>query len=72
MLAKTIAKWENIVPDDDTSRKYLIQLMEYEEDDKESLEDLLENYREDYGSRPKDDILVAAVKDLISGKAVIK
>lgn len=72
MVAKTIAKWENFKLDDDTCRKYLIKLMEFEEDDDETLEHLYEDYKEDYGSRPKDDILVAMAKDFISEHAVIK
>lgn len=72
MVAKTIAKWENMTVDDDTARKYMIQLMEYDEDDDETLEHLYENYREDYGSRPKDDILVAAVKELVKENAVVQ
>lgn len=72
MVAKTIAKWENFKLDDKTCRKYMIKLMEFEEDDDETLEHLYEDYKEDYGSRPKDDILVAMAKDFISEHAVIK
>lgn len=72
MVAKTIAKWENFKLDDETCRKYMIKLMEFEEDDDETLEHLYEDYKEDYGNRPKDDILVAMAKDFISEHAVIK
>lgn len=69
MLAKTIAGREKIVPDDSDMRKYLIFLMDYE-DDGETLDELYEEYREDYGSRPKDDVLVEMVKDRIAKAAV--
>lgn len=72
MVAKTMAKWENFKLDDETCRKYLIKLMEFEEDDDETLEHLYDDYKLDYGSRPNDDILVAMAKDFVSEHAVIK
>lgn len=72
MAAKTIARWEGFALDEETCRKYLIQLMDYEKDDDDTLEHFYEDYKEDYGSRPKDDILVAMAKDFVSGHAVIK
>ncbi len=72
MVAKTIAKWENFTWDEQESRKYLLQLMEYDEDDGETLANLTEDYKESYGSRPMDDILVAKAKDLVSKSAVPK
>lgn len=72
MVAKTMAKWENFTLDEKTCRKYLIQLMEYEKDDDDTLEHFYEDYREDYGNRPKDDILVAMAKDYVSKHATIK
>jgi trigger factor len=72
MIAKSIAEWEKFSVTDDVCRKYLIQLMEYEEDDDETLEQLIEDYEEDYGSRPKDDVLVAMAKEFVAKNASVK
>lgn len=69
MIAKTIAGWENLQPDEKTSRKYLMSIMDYDESD-ESYEELIQDYEEDYGSRPKDDILVKMVKELVAENAI--
>ena len=69
MIAKTIAGWEKLQPDEKTCRKYLIKLMDYDESD-ESYQELIQDYEEDYGSRPKDDILVKMVKELVAENAV--
>lgn len=72
MIAKSIAKWESFSLTDEVCRKYLIQLMEYEEDDDETLDQLLEDYEEDYGSRPRDDILVVMAKEFVAEHAVVQ
>lgn len=71
MLAKTVAGIENIEPDEETGRQCLIDIMDYEESD-ETYEELLQDYEENYGNRPKDDILVKIVKEMIAENAVIK
>lgn len=69
MIAKTIAGRESLKMDEKTGRKYLIKLMDYDKSD-ESYDELMQDYEEDYGSRPKDDILVKMVKELVAENAV--
>lgn len=65
MVAKTIAKRENLTLTDEQYKKYLMETMEYTEKDNMSLEALISEYKRDYGGRPKDDMLVEVVKDFV-------
>ena len=62
LAAKTIALRESITVDDATMEAQLMELMGYEEADREPLDDLIEDYVENYGSRPRDDVYVEVVK----------
>ena len=74
MIAKTIAAKENLVLDDARYKDYLMQTMmdneEGEDNSKsgKSLEELEKEYRNDYGSRPKDDMLILLVQSFIGDK----
>ena len=74
MIAKTIAAKENLVLDDARYKDYLMQTMmdnEEGEDNSKSgkpLEELEKEYRNDYGSRPKDDMLILLVQSFIGDK----
>lgn len=68
LVAKTIAAREGLVLDDAACRDYLMETMEYTEDNGETLDDLLKEYREGYGTHPKDDMLIQHVKAYIGAK----
>lgn len=74
MIAKTIAARENLVLDDARYKDYLIQTMMDEEEDgdnsknEKTLEELEKEYKNDYGSRPRDDMLILLVQSFIGGK----
>ncbi len=74
MVAKTIAARESLELTDDVYKKYLkITMAEDEEYKKEEdLEKLTEAYRSDYSARPKDDMIIAVVKDYVGGQADIE
>ncbi len=66
MVAKTLAKREGLTLDDEAYRGYLMRILGYTEKDDMSLASLVDEYREDYGNRPRDDVLVAMVKRFIA------
>lgn len=74
MIAKTIAARENLVLDDARYKDYLMQTMMDEEEDgdnsknEKTLEELEKEYKNDYGSRPRDDMLILLVQSFIGGK----
>ena len=72
LVAKTIALRENITIDDTVMEEQLMELMGYEEVDREPIDDLISDYVENYGCRPRDDVYVEVVKqwlyDRESGK----
>lgn len=74
MIAKTIAARENLVLDDARYKEYLMQIMMDDEEDgdnsknEKTLEELEKEYKNDYGSRPKDDMLILLVQSFIGGK----
>lgn len=72
MIAKTIAKQENLQMDDESYRKYLMQTMEYTEKDKMTLKALVSEYTRDYGGHPKDDMLVELAKEFVGEHAAAK
>lgn len=65
LVAKTIAYREGFSPSDDDKVTYLMKVMDYDEGDKDSLENLLKDYSENYGSRPMDDVYVEMAKELL-------
>lgn len=69
MIAKTIAAKENLKMDDESYRKYLMQMMEYTEDDNMSLEALVAEYTRDYSGNPKDDMLIEYAKKFVGDYA---
>lgn len=74
MIAKTIAARENLVLDDARYKEYLMQIMMDDEEDgdnsknEKTLEELEKEYKNDYGSRPRDDMLILLVQSFIGGK----
>lgn len=74
MIAKTIAVKEKLILDDAQYKQFLTETMmddeEGEEDSKneKTLEELVQEYKNDYGSRPKDDMLILLVQTFIGGK----
>lgn len=74
MIAKTIAARENLVLDDARYKEYLMQIMMDDEEDgdnsknEKTLEELEKGYKNDYGSRPRDDMLILLVQSFIGGK----
>lgn len=74
MIAKTIAARENLVLDDARYKDYLMQTMMDDEEDgdnsknEKTLEELEKEYKNDYGSRPRDDMLILLVQSFIGGK----
>lgn len=65
MIAKTIAARENLKLDDESYRKYLMQMMEYKESDNMSTEALVTEYARDYSGNSKDDMLIEHVKKFV-------
>ena len=70
MIAKTIMVKEGLELKDKDYVKYLKKYMEDDSDDtnKEQLE---EEYNQDYGNRPKDDMCIELVRDYVGSKAVV-
>ncbi|MBO4395273.1 MAG: hypothetical protein J5819_02885 [Eubacterium sp.] len=62
LAAKTIAIRESITIDDSVMEEKLMDIMGYEEEDREPLDDLIKDYVENYGRRPRDDVYVEVVK----------
>ena len=65
LVAKTIASKEGFTLDDDKMVTYLMRMMEYGEKDKDTAQNLIKDYLNDYGARPKDDIYIEMVKDIL-------
>ncbi len=66
MVAKTVAEREGLTLDDEAYRGYLMRILGYTEKDDMSLTSLVDEYREVYGNRPRDDVIVAMVKRYIA------
>ncbi len=66
MIAKTIAAREGITLEDTYYKQTLWELLGYEEgDDEKTLDELEKEYKENQGSRPKDDVLVERVREYV-------
>ena len=69
MIAKTIAYREGLSLDDELTEKYLLVLTSYEEgEEKESYEELVKDYMENYSGRYLDDCYVELVKEWLYGR----
>ena len=69
MAVKTIIAREQLVFDDAAYEKYLLSSMEYSENSGKKLEELEREYREDYGSHPKDDMMLLFVQEYVGSNA---
>lgn len=65
LVAKTIAVREGFKISDSDLDKYLKKMMECSENDKSTSEELMKDYLEGYSVRPKDDIYIEMVKELL-------
>ena len=70
MIAKTIMVKENLTLSDEDYIKYLQGFMD--ESGVSTKEELEELYKNDYGTRPKDDMYIELVRDYVGSKAEIK
>lgn len=69
MIAKTIMAKEQLVLDDAAYQKYLLDSMEETEESGKTLDELENEYKEGYGERPKDDMMLRFVQDFVGGRA---
>lgn len=65
MVAKSIAKKENLVLTDEKYEQYLLSELEPEEDKDKTLAAMEKNYKETTGVYPHDDMLIRLVKEYI-------
>lgn len=73
MIAKTVAAKENIVMDDETYKKLLIEYMEYEDGEAEKMEfeEIEEDFLSNYDVNPRDGMFLEYVKEYIASTAVV-
>lgn len=69
MVAQTIAIRENITLEDNYFKEYLMEALEASEEDGSTLEELEQEYLDEYDSRPRDNALVYLVQTYIGGRA---
>lgn len=70
MISKTIAAKEGLTMDEAYYKNALMAALGYEEgDDGATLESMENEYKENQGSRPKDDMLIERVKDFVGENA---
>ncbi len=69
MAVKTIIAREQLIFDDAAYEKYLLSSMEYPENSGKTLKELEQEYREDYGSHPKDDMMLLFVQEYVGSNA---
>lgn len=69
MITKTIMAKEQLVLDNATYEKYLLDCMEETGDSGKTLDELEKEYKEGYGEHPKDDMMLRFVQDFVGGKA---
>ena len=67
MIAKTIAFREGLKFEDSELNDYIMKLMELDKSDVESEDQLLQDYLDTVGSRPKDDIYVLLAGEYLAG-----
>jgi trigger factor len=67
MVAKTIAKKENLSIDDKFLKKFIEDTLG-EENSKKSLTELVKTYKEQLSSHPKDDALIEKAKEFVASK----
>ena len=67
MVAKTIAKRENLSVDDSYLKSFLEEMLGVDKNSK-NLTELIKTYKEEQSSHPKDDALIAKAKDFVASK----
>ena len=72
MVAKTIAKKENLTMTDSQYEQFLLEYLQPEEGEETTLAAMETRYREEQSSYPRDDMLVELVKVYLGEHAQVK
>lgn len=72
MVAKTIARKENLTMTDSQYEQFLLKFLEPEEEENKTLKAMETRYRKEQSSYPRDDMLVELVKQYLGEHAKVK